>query len=150
MHRCITQQGSSMGAPYVYHHVDSNHIQTILNLIIFFWNSYNKQVFIHSFVPNVQLRSQSAEATLQTKHDLEHLAGTRGVKVKSYHADNGRFAERSFVNDVKRCLQRISFCGVGAHHQNGITENAIKQLTLVSCTTQGGQMFCATFICMPM
>ena len=80
------------------------------------------------------MKDQSAEATLQTKHDFEHLAGTRGVNVKSYHADNGRFAERSFVNDVKRCLQRISFCGVGAHHQNGITENAIKQLTLVSRT----------------
>ena len=63
------------------------------------------------------MKDQSAEATLQTKHDFEHLAGTRGVDVKSYHADNGRFAERSFVDDVKRCLQRISFCGVGAHHQ---------------------------------
>ena len=58
---------------------------------------------------------QSAEATLQTKHDFEHFAATRDVKVKSYHADNGRFAEKSFVDDVKRCFQRITFCGVGAN-----------------------------------
>ena len=70
------------------------------------------------------MKDQSAEATLQTKHDFEHLAGTRGINVKSYHVDNGRFAERFFVNDLKHCLQRISFCGVGVYHQNGITENA--------------------------
>ena len=31
-------------------------------------------------------------------------------------------------------MQRITFCGVEAHHQNGIFENAIKQLTLISRT----------------
>ena len=80
------------------------------------------------------MTDQSGEATLQAKHNFEHLSATRGVNIKSYHADNGRFAERSFMDDIKRCLQRITFCGVGAHHQNGITENAIKQLTLISRT----------------
>lgn len=35
---------------------------------------------------------------------------------------------------MKSSQRRITFCGVGAHHQNGITENAIKQLTIVSRT----------------
>ena len=35
---------------------------------------------------------------------------------------------------MKKSLQPITFCGVGAHHQNGITENTIKQLTLISRT----------------
>ena len=30
--------------------------------------------------------------------------------------------------------QRITFCGVGAHHQNGITENIITSLTLIART----------------
>ena len=80
------------------------------------------------------MTDQSGESTLQTKRDFEHLAMTRDVNIKHYHADNGRFAERSFTDDVKQSAQRITFCGVGAHHQNGITENAIKQLTLVSRT----------------
>ena len=80
------------------------------------------------------MTDQSGELTLQCKHDFEHYAATRDVKVKAYHADNGRFAERSFTDDVKRLFQRITFYGVGAHHQNGITENAIKRLTLVSRT----------------
>ena len=56
------------------------------------------------------------------------------MNIKHYHADNGRFGEKKFTDDVKACSQRITFCGVGAHHQNGITENAIKQLTLISRT----------------
>ena len=47
------------------------------------------------------MTDQSDKATLESKHDFEHLCATRGVKVKVYHADNGRFAERSFINDVK-------------------------------------------------
>ena len=31
-------------------------------------------------------------------------------------------------------MQTISFCGVGAHHQNGFSENTIKQLTLTGQT----------------
>ena len=80
------------------------------------------------------MTDQSGESTLQAKHDYEHLAATRNVKFKHYHADNGRFAERSFTNDCKASTQRITFFGVGAHHQNGIAENTIKQLTLVSRT----------------
>ena len=80
------------------------------------------------------MTDQSGEATLQCKHDFEHLSATRGVDINHYHADNGRFAEKSFTDDVQSNGQRITYCGVGAHHQNGITENAIKQLTLVSRT----------------
>ena len=64
------------------------------------------------------MTDKPGEATLEYKHDFEHLCATRGVKVKAHHADNGRFAERSFINDMKRCFQRINFCDVSAHHQN--------------------------------
>ena len=80
------------------------------------------------------MTDQSGESTLQAKHDYEHLAATQNVKVKHYHSDNGCFADRSFTNDFKASPQRIAFCGVGAHHQNGIAENTIKQLTLIYCT----------------
>ena len=80
------------------------------------------------------MQYQYGEATLQDKHDFGHLSSTRNVNIKHYHADNGRFAERLFTDDVKSIFQRITFCGVRAHHQNGITERVIKQLTLTSCT----------------
>jgi hypothetical protein len=90
--------------------------------------------YISGYVHVALLTDQSGESTLQAKHDFEHLAATRNVEVKHYHADNGRFAEKLFTEDVKGSNQRITFCGVGAHHQNGITENTVKQLTLISRT----------------
>ena len=82
------------------------------------------------------MSDESGDLTLEAKHNFDHLCATRGIKVRAYHADNGRFAEKTFLSDVKRRLQRITFCGVGTHHQNGIAEYAIKRftLTLVSHT----------------
>ena len=43
----------------------------------------------------------------------------------SYHADNGRFAETDFVQDVKDKAQTITNCGVRSNHQKGIAEYCI-------------------------
>ena len=80
------------------------------------------------------MRDFTAESTLAAKKEFEHRCAVRGVKVEHYHADNGRFAEPAFVNECKRCRQDITFCGVGAHHQNGISERKIKDVTLISRT----------------
>ena len=86
--------------------------------------------YITGFVHVRLLADQSGEITLKRKHYFEHMCMTRGVKVKAHHVDNGRFVERSFINDVKHYFQQVTFCGVGAHHQHGVSENSIKQLTL--------------------
>ena len=72
------------------------------------------------------MRDLTAESTLAAKKEFEHRCAVRGVKVKHYHADNGRFAEPAFVQECKRCKQDLTFCGVGAHHQNGILERKIR------------------------
>jgi hypothetical protein len=51
-----------------------------------------------------------------------------GVRIKHYHADNGRFADNGFMNAVKKQQQTISFCGVNVHFQNGIAEKIILDL----------------------
>ena len=51
-----------------------------------------------------------------------------------YHADNGRYAEQVFRDDCKQKSQTLRYYGVGAYHQNGITDAKIKQLTLASRT----------------
>jgi len=50
-------------------------------------------------------------------------------KVKHYHADNGRFANNEFLEAANDRDQIITFCGVGAHHQDGIIENRNEILT---------------------
>ena len=71
----------------------------------------------------------TAEETLEAKAAFESYAETMGVTIKHYHADNGRFAENAFMENVKQSGQSISFCGVGAHHQNGVAERRIRDLT---------------------
>lgn len=58
------------------------------------------------------------------------MANSHGVEIKGYHADNGRFAEAEFRDDCKACDQTITYCAVGAHHQNGIAEAGIIRFTL--------------------
>ena len=51
------------------------------------------------------------------------------ITVKHYHADNGRFADNSFINAVNGKDKKIILCGVDAHHQSRIIENKNKILT---------------------
>ncbi len=79
-------------------------------------------------------RSTTAAETLQAKHAFERFAGSHNVTIRHYHADNGRFAEKTFVDDVEQKNQTISFCGVSAHHQNGKAEKRIRDLQDVART----------------
>jgi hypothetical protein len=67
---------------------------------------------------------------VNAKKAFEAFAGLHGVKIRHYHADNGRFAETQWMAAVNnhRPQQTMSFCGVGAHHQNGIAEKKIRDL----------------------
>ena len=74
-------------------------------------------------------QSTTAEETLEAKHAFEAFAADLNVTIKHYHADNGRFSEAAFMDAVQQAGQSISFCGVGAHHQNGVAERRIRDLT---------------------
>ena len=76
----------------------------------------------------------SGAATVEAKAACEKVFSDLGHKIRHYRADNGRFAAQKFIDDIKLCNQRISFCGVGAHHQNAIAERGIKELTLIART----------------
>jgi hypothetical protein len=68
--------------------------------------------------------------TLLAKHVYEHFLALLGVESKAYHADNGCFADKGFKDDCISSNQMVTFCGVGSHHQNGIAECKIKDITL--------------------
>ena len=72
--------------------------------------------------------STSANETLKSKHQLEALAGDDGIQVKAYHSDNGTFASRAYKDDCDVQLQKYTFSGVGAHHQNGVAERNIQTI----------------------
>ena len=91
-------------------------------------------------IPNlvtVRLRMRSSDARFHNRRDVtcqesiyEKLVCQSGHQVKHYRADNGRFADKAFHQSVNENDQTLDFCGVGAHHQNGLIENRNKALTL--------------------
>jgi Reverse transcriptase (RNA-dependent DNA polymerase)/GAG-pre-integrase domain len=83
----------------------------------------------HSNFSYVHLQtSTNAQETLSAKIEFERYARSFGVAIKHYHADNGRFADNEWRDDVVSKGQRLSFCGVGAHHQNGRAEKRIRDI----------------------
>ncbi len=76
------------------------------------------------------MRDLTLDKTILVKHAYEWFLLNLGVTSKAYHADNGCFADKGFWDECTSCHQVITFCGIGGHHQNGIAERIIKELTL--------------------
>ena len=89
-----------------------------------FVDHYSDHVFVYL------MKNLTLEETLLAKAAYERFLQTVGVTAQAYHADNGRFADKGFIDACRLETQLITFCGVGAHHQNGIAERFIKSLTL--------------------
>jgi Reverse transcriptase (RNA-dependent DNA polymerase)/GAG-pre-integrase domain len=87
-----------------------------------FVDHYSSLSFVHL------QQSITGKETLQAKWAFESFAEACGVKIQHYHADNGRFAEALWKEDVSRQRQNLTFSGVGAHHQNGRAEKRIRDL----------------------
>lgn len=87
-----------------------------------FVDSVSKRVHIHF------QNSTNSEQTIDGKINLERFATRYDVKLKHIRCDNGTFRSKAFVQHVKKCDQDISFCGVNAHHQNGIAERYIRTI----------------------
>lgn len=80
------------------------------------------------------MKHLSSEETMEAKCAADKPFAEHGHSIKRFRADNGRYADVGFMENLALCNQTISFCGVGAHHQNTIVECAIKELTLASRT----------------
>jgi hypothetical protein len=70
----------------------------------------------------------TSQETVDAKRAFEHFAEQHGVRILHYHCDNGRFADNDFKSACASSNQRLTFCGVNAHFQNGIAEKAIRDL----------------------
>jgi hypothetical protein len=82
-------------------------------------------VFVDHFSDYVYaalMQDLTLDETLLAKTAFERHASEDGISISSYRADNGRFADSGFHHAIKEANQKITFCAVGAHHQNGIVE----------------------------
>ncbi len=78
--------------------------------------------------------SLAASDTIASKLKFERDAGSAGVAVKHYCTDNGTYTATDFLEELDKKDQTIRLSGVGAHHQNGVAENAIKNVVRTART----------------
>ena len=57
------------------------------------------------------------------------MADQSGVVVLGYRADNHIFNSSAYLDDCNSLQQTMDFCGVRAHHQNGVAERSIQTIT---------------------
>ena len=93
-----------------------------------FWGSVLYVDHHSTYMYNHLITGTTSQATLDSKLAYERVAAAHGVKVKAYHADNLRFNDTKFTGSCINAGQQMSYCGVGAHHQNAVVESRIKQV----------------------
>lgn len=107
---------STPGRPMTFSGRNSKHKITCFTLFI---DSISKKIFAEFQT------STDAKQTIEGKKRFEATAQRYDVKITEYRADNGVFKSRDFKVSITNNNQTISFCGVGAHHQNGVAERHI-------------------------
>ena len=65
-----------------------------------------------------------ANDTLTSKNAFEYELHSYGIRVKTYHGDNGIFKSSAWVDEYNFKHQTHDFSGVGTQHYNGVTERA--------------------------
>ena len=73
-------------------------------------------------------KSLAASDTIRRKLALEREAADVNLRIKNIHTDNRVFNSAKFSAHCKHLKQKIGFSAVGAHHQNGVAENAIRTI----------------------
>jgi hypothetical protein len=70
----------------------------------------------------------SLKETLQAKNEIERHASGAGVSIKPYHADNSRFIDTAWTDDLKIKNQVITLCRVNTHHKKRkLVANSVKR-----------------------
>jgi hypothetical protein len=87
-----------------------------------FVDHYSQLGYVH------MQKDLSSLETLKAKHAWELFARERGIIVKNYHADNGRFVNNTWKDSLLEENQGLTYFGVNAHWQNGIAKRRIRDL----------------------
>ena len=98
---------------------------------------FHTNVFVDDYSDSTcahHTKSTDVEAAVEAKHSCERDTCNNGKQVCHYHAENGTFSCEGYKDAVYKDQQKISYCGVGDHFQNGKTENRIKNICSVART----------------
>ena len=96
----------------------------------------NKKIFVISlFVDSISERvfcelqhSTGASETIELKRSMECECMQYNVKLKAFRGDNGVYKAAGFRAELSKNYQRVTYCGSGAYHQNGIAKRYIRTM----------------------
>ena len=74
----------------------------------------------------------SSSETIRAKQNFEKFAFDHNVIIEDYLADNGVFKAKAFIRHLRDQNQRVKFCGVNAHHQNGVAERGVRTISEIA------------------
>jgi hypothetical protein len=74
-------------------------------------------------------QTKAVSELLSSKAEFEQWAARYNVSIKAIRADNGVYAAQAFKHSCMQKQQKLTFCVVGAHWQNGIAERFIGTIT---------------------
>ena len=78
--------------------------------------------------------SLGAPETVRAKTRFEREAMRHGIAIRGYRGDNGVFKSAMFKQSCADLNQTLEFCGVGAHHHNGVAERGIRTISTCART----------------
>lgn len=87
-----------------------------------------------SFIYTTFHTTKAATEFVASKREFESWAAQFGVKIQSIRADNGVYTVQPFKEACKQQQQLLTYCGIGAHWQNGIAERFIGVITERACS----------------
>ena len=93
-----------------------------------FWGSVLFTDHHSNLIYNHLITGPTSEQTLSSKLGYERYAHGFGVSIKAYRADNSRFNDNNFRGSCAAANQKLTFCAVDTHNQNGIAEARLKQV----------------------
>ena len=93
------------------------------NMVTMWVDHFSRFLFAHC------QEDATMQSTLESKISFESYAKKYNITVHHVHRDNGIFTIKAFKENVESSNQTHSFCGVGAHWQNGVIECFIGVIT---------------------
>jgi hypothetical protein len=73
--------------------------------------------------------SKAVQELINSKNEFQSWAARYNIDIKSIRADNGVYTAKAFHDSCQKHQQKLTFCAVGAHWQNGIAERFIGTIT---------------------
>jgi hypothetical protein len=98
------------------------------NTVTLWVNHFSRFLYAHC------QEDTTIKSTLESKVGFKSFAKRFNISIKHVHSDNGVFTMKLFQDHVAASDQHQSFCGVGAHWQNGVIKCYIGVITTRACT----------------